>query len=51
MDDSALASIPYGDLRFVRDTLKEAKECDDIIDVLHELQEAYDVVEAALRSN
>jgi hypothetical protein len=38
-------TLTYLDIRYIRDTLKEAAECDDIDDVRFELKECQDLLE------
>jgi len=40
--------IDYGDIRWVRDVLKEASEADDIEDVRDELKKAQELLEEYL---
>ena len=40
--------IDYGDIKWVRDVLKEASEADDIEDVREELKEAQELLEEYL---
>lgn len=44
-----LIEVTQGELQFVRDTLKEAIECDDVADVQAELKECFEMIEVYLR--
>ena len=40
--------LPLEDLKYIRDCLKEAVECDDIEDVRQELKECQELIEEVL---
>ncbi len=48
MEQPNYQPLSYGDIRFIRDTIKETLECDEVDNVRQELEEIMELLEGVL---